>query len=245
MKRPRVEVDEEEALAVAQACRRAVGDLEDLAPPDGWRHLPLCIVDSVFSLRLNYDSHVRPVLERFAERTSIRLEGLPDDVFASDPDEVGISQLLDDYRGWDERRLADELFGARYTTPGAGTLKAGAAFEAARRLRKQGVDIRRDLIERSAEDDAVKQAWLDVSGLGMASWRYVLILAGAEEVKPDIMIRRFVAGALKEDIDQVPAARAAALFKEAHRRLRENHPSLSLRTLDHAVWRVQSGRNLR
>jgi hypothetical protein len=49
----------------------------------------------------------------------------------------------------------------------------------------------------AGQAEQLKQAWLAVPGQRSGiSWRYLLMLAGIPEVKPDRMIRRFVADAL-------------------------------------------------
>jgi len=66
------------------------------------------------------------------------------------------------------------------------------------------------------------------------SWHYLLLLAGVEDVKPDRMIQAF----LKKAIPRIPDPDAArALVVAAAAEL-----GVTPRTLDHRIWRYQSGR---
>ena len=60
-----------------------------------------------------------------------------------------------------------------------------------------------------------------------------LMLAGVAEVKPDRMIRRFVATAL--GVADVDPQTAASLLVQVQR----GSPGVSLRALDHAIWQYQ------
>ena len=66
------------------------------------------------------------------------------------------------------------------------------------------------------------------------SWRYVRLLAGVQEVKPDRMIIRFVARA----IGRTPMPNEAAALVTAV----ATGLNVDLRGLDHRIWRFQSGR---
>ncbi len=83
----------------------------------------------------------------------------------------------------------------------------------------------------------MKSDWRRLTGQRSSDtgWRYLLLLAGADEVKPDRMICRFVARAL--GCSAVASATAAVLVREAAGLL-----GVPVRVLDHAIWRWESGR---
>jgi hypothetical protein len=82
---------------------------------------------------------------------------------------------------------------------------------------------------------AVKRAWRTLPGQRSSSigWRYLLMLAGEDEVKADRMIKRFVARAV--NTSNVSEEVAGQLVEEAAASL-----GVSARTLDHAIWSYES-----
>jgi hypothetical protein len=98
--------------------------------------------------------------------------------------------------------------------------------------------------KRAATNDAdppnsarVEAGWRTVPGQRSGiSWAYLLLLAGVPQVKPDRMIRRFVADALQvADIGPQAAAQLVTAVQQAT-------PGVSLTALDHAIWQYQRGR---
>jgi hypothetical protein len=82
----------------------------------------------------------------------------------------------------------------------------------------------------------VKAGWRRVPGQRSGiSWAYLLLLAGLPRVKPDRMIRRFVADALQ--VPEVGPQDAAELVTVVQRAT----PGVSLIALDHAIWQYQRG----
>lgn len=82
----------------------------------------------------------------------------------------------------------------------------------------------------------LREAWQQIPGQrsSLTGWRYLLLLAGKQEVKPDRMILRFVADALGREVREDEAAefvRAAAGLLE-----------VQARELDYQIWQYQSGR---
>lgn len=129
------------------------------------------------------------------------------------------------------------LFDNRAVAPGTarsgrpGVLKAAVVYEAATRLRALGVTDIGELHNRPAEAAA---SWLEVRGLGRVSWEYLRMLSGAEGVKADTMIRRFVARAVgasgvSDERAQRAVEGAAQLMK------------VDARVLDHAIWLYERG----
>jgi hypothetical protein len=119
-----------------------------------------------------------------------------------------------------------------------GILKAEAVLREARILEDEGVELPADLTGASPERlDHLRQRWSTVAGQGSGvSWRAFSLLVGLPEVKPDRMIRRFVAAALgrpRETAVSVDEARDLVLGAAA--RL-----GISPRALDSAIWSYQS-----
>jgi len=120
-----------------------------------------------------------------------------------------------------------------------GILKADAVMRAAACLVDRNVVKSHELLALDGGGRAeLRSAWTKVAGQRSGlSWSYLLLLAGEEEVKPDRMVVRFVAAA----IGRVPSAdEAAGLVRAA-----AEHLGVSVRPLDHRIWRVQSDREVR
>lgn len=214
-------------LVVAHS-REVLGNPSDWRNPEGYPDsLALCLIDAIYSLGIGYDSHVVPVLTKYREHR--RGEGADAN-----------SDTVDDLLGVFDRLGGAEAFASQIGTqhrtsthPGA-PLKAEAVEKAALLLVDHGVQTPADLL--AADPDKVKQAWRLLPGQRSSTtgWRYLLLLAGADEVKPDRMILRFVADAVGETVS---TSYAGALVAATATRL-----GVPVRVLDHAIWRWQSGR---
>lgn len=158
----------------------------------------------------------------------------------ADPTADSVDDLIEAIeRAGGPEEAATTLFGSQAKAPGTSRLKSVAVHDAALALRGAGVRTTEDLRATSSDDalqTMAKRARLSVGGLGPASWRYLLMLAGVDGTKPDIMIRRFVTPAVGAE-QTVGAERARAAIEGAA-------AELGVRTflLDHTVWRLQSAR---
>jgi len=200
--------------------------------------LALCVIDSIQSTGPHYTS-VMNVVSRYR---GYRL-GQGGNAYTD-----GAQALLTTF---------DELNGPEMTTDGwadtignhnrtyqrkQAPLKSVAIRQAAQRLAEAGVDST-DQLRLIAETDPTRFEQLHVAWLSVVSqssgitWDYFLMLAGIPGVKPDRMVIRFVAAALGVNVTQVSPALASSLVRAAAEQF--NVPAT---TLDHAIWRFQSGR---
>lgn len=215
---------------------------QELLAPDRWRRptgypnsLALCVLDAVWSLGANYDLHVTPILKRY--RDYRRGEG-------HDPETDGASDLLGVYQrlggptGFRQAVGNNQRAYPRSHAP----FKADTVHQAAEALHSQGINTAAQLRDAvaSAHGD-LKRAWRAVPGLhsSLTGWRYLLLLAGIEQVKPDRMILRFVAKALDVPAARLSEDRAATLLAA----VADAWP-VSVRLLDHSIWRYESGRTV-
>lgn len=185
------------------------------------------MLEAIWSIGVRY-SGVQNVIDRYRQHRR-RL--------GADPDR---DRLLDLLATIDQAGSSDgfaELVNNRQLTASrGGILKAAAVAMAAWALTGQGVDNVRDLHHAIAAGQAgqLKLVWLALPGQRSGiSWRYLLMLAGIPEVKPDRMICRFVANALQ--LAQVHQQTAADLVMA----VAELPPTVPLRALDHAIWSYQ------
>lgn len=213
--------------AVEKLVRETLGDPASWQEPAGYPDsLALCAIDSVYSLQSRYSATVR-VLDRY--RAYRREQG-------GDPNTDGASELLAAIEAaGGPAAAADLLFGNRAKAPGTrgSRLKSESLAEAVGRLRDIGVETAADL--RAAAKSDVKpaeRAWR-VKGLGIVSFDYLLMLSGAQGVKADTMVRRFVTRAVEES-GLVSKERAERAVKGAAQSFGSTQ-----RALDHAIWLYQ------
>lgn len=203
--------------------------------PRGYAHLGLSIIDSIYSLRAVYESHVIPAIDAYcAAVPELRPATARFDESLRDH---GATELLAATDGKNEEQLMTLLGGNRQVAPGTLTRKAVVVREVARAFCGAGVGSRVEL-ERDWETGAAKLAVTSVKGVGPAAWRYILLLSGIERVKPDTMITRWVRR-VAGDQSIAPAA-AGELLEHAAASLGPD--VLTIRAADHLVWRYESGR---
>jgi hypothetical protein len=215
--------------AMLAAVERLLGSPEGWSAPDGYDSVGLAMIDAVWSIGVRYQS-VENVIARYrAER--LAAGGHPD---ADRPEDV---------RRFVESCGGSEAFAARLgnrqrTSTRNGILKAEAVLREARILEREGVAVPADLADAGQERlDHLRGQWSTVPGQGSGvSWRAFSMLVGLADVKPDRMVRRFVAGALgRPNPNAVGVDEARDLVMATAARL-----GVPPRVLDYAIWAYQS-----
>lgn len=218
------------------------GGVDRLITPRGWPHLGLVIIDAVFSLQADYDTMVQPLLERYCDAA---------------PDISWATALVPPPPEHDARRLLEFLgpmtLGERcnlltsHVGPGtakggrAGYRKAQIVVDVARILVDNEAVTRGDFAAAAVADPGLEWKVRRVPGVGFACWKYMLNLSGVEVSKPDTMVLRW----LREVIGVTPDAVAGAtLIEGATVRLQDEGLPVTVRQVDHLVWRKASGRPL-
>jgi len=213
------------------------GGVENLITPRGYRHLGLAIVDSVFSLRARYDRVVVPLLIRYSNEVSDQFWMRRNDV--SLPEHTATDLL------WQLNRIGDRGFEVmnRQKVMGVGGVSVHK-LHVVRSLAKKLVDVGGDSIEEFHEllntKPEVERQVRSLSGVGEACWRYLLNLTRMERVKPDTRVVAWVERAIGRRLGR---EHVAELVETAVLRVR---PALdvTIRQIDHLIWRKESGRHL-
>jgi hypothetical protein len=180
---------------------------------EGWPLPPLNILDCVLSLNRQYDSFCLPRVQHFAKRRPEidELAGLVRLIHSyPTPLEFSVSEL--NYR--DEKRSLT-LLGV--TTHFIAVQKSSMDRPEASRLQHWAETA------KPSDYETVR-----VRGFGLSGFQYLRMLFGAQAVKPDIHIRRFVSAAVGRGVDDVTAL---ALLEVAGR-----HLDWKLTALDYAIW---------
>lgn len=212
-------------------------DTASLSDEYYYQSLPLCVIDSVYSIGVRYKS-VQNVISRYCSYYGLPRIREDRRLIPSIEDQESISEFCEQVRVVGVETMADEVFKNRQrTSPQSGILKADAAFQFAAALCEFGIEYLQD-VPKAIGNDGLKRAIENIKGQGSGvSWKYFLMLAGSDDlIKPDRWVWRFVRSALNysvSDNELVPLA------QEAARKLNQMYPNLSPRLLDHEIWKYQ------
>ena len=227
---------EEPVDAVIVACDNLLPDPSIWEPSDGYpTSLALCVIDAIWSMGVRY-GNVRNILQRYRDLRSGQ---------GADAEQDNLGDLLAVVEGLGGVHEFIRSVGNRQkvsTSPGA-KLKGEVVVAAAKSLRDIGIDSMADfLAAEEANGSSVRSVWTTLPGQGSGtSFRYLRILAGLEDVKPDRMVRRFVARALGlGDVAEssVKEDQAVDLVRKT-----AEHFGVSERTLDGELWKYESSRS--
>jgi hypothetical protein len=204
-----------------------------LSPEYNYASLPLCVIDSVFSIGVTYASTKRTV------RSWCDSQEPAWPVYKSgDSPRHSIGDFLERMEGKQPAFLANGIFNNRQrTSTKSGILKAEAVVRFASALKRAGINDFQDLADpgktRRAEADIMK---IPGQGSGI-SFKYFLMLGGADNfVKADRMICRFVSDAVER---KVQPAEAEVLVIGACETLRQEGAHITPKMLDHGIWNYQ------
>lgn len=198
--------------------------------PAGYPHsLALCIIDSIASIGVKY-ANVDAIVGRYRHTRAAT---------GANADTDTVTDLLGTFTAAGSVETWAHTIGTRHRTSTRSKdapLKAQAIYDAAHLLTAAEAITTQDVRDRARDDglEPIKKMWLRLPGQRSGiSWRYLLILAGVENVKPDRMLRRYLDHAIgTPDVQRLDDATVADHFTQAARNL-----GTTPRTLDHAIWR--------
>lgn len=204
---------------------RALGEPSTWKIPDGYHQsVALSILDSIWSMGVNYDKHVLPLIGRYRK---FRLaEG-------ADPEKDSAADLVAvfDRLGGPNEFIREIAKNRQRTSTLSGILKAEAVLLAAQGIETLGLATPTEVVR---SQDLVKEVWVQIKGQRSGiSFGYFMMLLGQEGVKPDRMIIRFLEKPLTR---KVSPDEARELLAEVAQKL--NHSQIQL---DHTIWNYQRG----
>jgi len=203
-----------------------------------YRSLPFCIIDAVCSLGARYSS-TRNAVIRFCNFQGLqRLR--PKDSPYPDISEQYSAQQFEELlsRFSDYKRIAADLFDNRQrTSTRNGILKAEAVHRFARVLLRHRVNYFQD-IPTVIQNEQFESDICSIPGQTYGtSLTYFFMLSGEENmVKPDRMVLRFLGRIIG---DRVSQKNPHVWLSQALQILNETHPKLTLRELDHEIWKYE------
>lgn len=199
-----------------------------------YKSLPICIIDAVFSIGVNYQS-----VER-ATSAFMRHFGLNISRTKPADDEYTIGNFIrdmDTFSSFEE--AAGVGFSNRQRTSSVnGILKAEACYRVAQVFQKHGIDTLEDF-NTYTNQPALDADILQVKGQGSGIMlKYLYMLAGkADEVKPD----RHMVNFMKRIFPELTMAakdhgQIKKIMEETVLALKPKYPQLTARFLDYLVW---------
>ena len=212
-------------------------NLTDLVQAEeyGYHNLPLCIIDAVFSIGVNYTSTENTV-KRFCEHFGVTR--LREKEVATQSEQLSVSSFIRFHHGFTFQEMAEKVYqNKQRTSTRNGILKAEAAYLFASVVQRYGVEYLQDvhkILGNEKFEAEIARIPGQSSGL---STRYFYMLAGDENfIKPDRMIRRFIRAAIARDLS---IEECQELLLAAHTELVRDYPLLTPRNLDHQIWLYQ------
>jgi len=196
-------------------------------------HLSVALIDAILTARLRYEAQVVPLVDRYCRFFGLRRLRTDRSRLPLPRDQETLQDLINHYETYGVRGMEEEIFGARYRSPGTDIPKVENIRHAAVELRKIGLENLQDAASRDSGE--IERVLRPLKGIGARTIHMFLMYAGNENyVKGDVHIRRFVADAL--DRKGVSAAEAEQIVQEAAGVL-----GVAPRHLDYAIWQYASG----
>ena len=215
--------------AMVLSVEALLGDPDSWDTPGGYDSVGLAMIDAVWSIGVRYQS-VENVIARY------RAERLAGGHHAEADRPQDVRRFIEAAGG--PEGFALRMRNRQRTSSRNGILKAEAVLREARILEDERVAVPVDLTGAGEERlEHLRARWSTVPGQASGvSWRAFCMLVGLAEVKPDRMIRRYVATALGR------SAETAVGVEEARDLVMATavHLGISPRELDYAIWSYQS-----
>jgi hypothetical protein len=206
-----------------------------------YAHMPLCVIDSVFSISVRYEG-VRNTIQRFSEHYHINIYREQAELPASE-NQIPVSGFIKLLKDSTPEELASNVYKNRQRTSSKnGMLKAEAVCKFLKVLKNYKAEYFQDIPSlynnRDFEED-IKHIPGQGSGISL---NYFFMLAGSETlIKPDRMVINFLENVVGYRMKFYEAQIALASISEV---LNTEGISMNPRLLDHVIWnyqRVQQG----
>ena len=217
------------AEITAEYCREKLDlDSVELGCEYSYPNLPLCIIDTVFSIGVSYVSTSNTV-NRFCKFLGTE----------STYESFSVSSFLSLYHKYSPQRMAAEVFGNKQRTSTVnGILKAEAVRRFSEAVRDQKVEYLKNaisLVDNAEFENSIVSIPGQRSGISL---RYFYMLIGSSDfVKPDRMILRFLESAT--GCKSITPDLAYKIVRSVCELLRESFPNMTPRLLDNTIWRFQ------
>lgn len=207
-----------------------------------YQSLPLCVIDSVYSIGVRYES-TRNTVARYCDHYGLRRIREDKMSFPERATQETVGEFLNKLESAGISFFVERVFRNRQrTSTGNGILKGEAVLRFTRCLHRYGIDWFQDVhkvIHNERFGIEIKSIPGQGSGLSLA---YFFMLSGAEDlVKPDRWLIDFIREALKATCPQVTClpSYAQKLLVGSCEILKVKYPHLSPKLLDNTIWNHQ------
>ncbi len=198
--------------------------------------LPLCVIDAIFSINVKYEA-VRNVVSRCTTYLKVAMYRDIKSNFLPTSEQLSVNDFLTFYEKNSLDHITRNIYRNRCRTSSKnGILKSEAVYMFLNILKNHGVNYFQDMdkIDFDRFEKEVKSIPGQKSGISL---KYFFMLAGNEAlIKPDRMIRRFVEEHTGQALSNFELMQ---LFNEVIGILKSDFPHLTLRELDHEIWKYQ------
>ncbi len=200
--------------------------------------LPLCVIDTVFSIGIRYTT-TQNVVQKFSNYANINKFREYGSGFPQTDEQYSINQFIDFYKKNNIDFITKNVYNNKCRTSTVnGILKSKAVLEFAKVLQKHEINYFQDLVKVTNNANFEKDI-KHIRGQGSGiSLSYCFMLAGDDNlIKPDRMVERFVEDCIGEKLS---THELTQLFLKVIKILKATYPSLTLRELDHEIWKFKS-----
>jgi len=202
-----------------------------------YQSLPLCVIDSVYSIGVRYES-TRNTIARYCDYYGLRRIREDRMSFPERAMQESVGEFLDKLESVGIRFFVEQVLRNRQrTSTRSGILKGEAVLRFARCLRRYGVNGFQD-VHKVIHDERFGIEIKSIPGQGSGiSLAYFFMLTGSEDlVKPDRWLIDFIKEALKITCLQ---GYAQKLIFGSCEILKAKYPHVSPILLDNAIWNHQ------
>ncbi|MFA9189801.1 hypothetical protein AAGV28_00330 [Flavobacterium sp. FZUC8N2.13] len=224
-------MNKEIVIKTTAFCNEIFADKKDYELPSvySYKHLPICVIDSVFSIGVKYEI-VENTINRFCEYYKI-------DKF-SNSEELTTSDFLKLMKEPSIRELTENIYQNRQrTSTRSGILKSEAVILFLEVLQKFKIEKLSDvekIITSEQFEIEIKKIPGQNSGISLT---YFFMLAGSDElIKPDRMIVRFLENISGE---KVSLNDCQLILVEVANELKKSGFKITPKKLDNLIWNYQ------
>jgi len=229
-------IDEQDVAKLIVAAHNELHIAEAVLPDEYfYASLPLCVIDSVFSINARYEG-VRNVIARYCSYYDLPRYRENRDGVPPQADQQSIGDLIQKINALGPELFAGEILRNRQRTSARnGILKSEAVLRFAQALSSHSIECLQD-VAHGINDETLRQEVLSIPGQRSGiSLQYFFMLSGSDDlVKPDRMIHRYLERVLEKGITDEDALE---VITRAVVVLWPRHAHLTARLLDFQIWK--------
>jgi len=206
-----------------------------------YNNLVLCVIDSIFSIGIKYTT-VEKIVENFSNH--FKISKFRDNLISIETlnENMSINEFILNYESLGEKYFCENIFkNKNLTSSSNGILKSHCTYLVCKVLQSFNINGFNDF-QKIIKDKNFEKAFKNIRGQSSGiSLSYLYMLAGSDNfIKPDRMIQRFL---LKElNIKSISLLECEIKLNQAFEILKLSYPSLTLRLLDHEIWKFEKNR---